>query len=63
MDTWVKRVWNRNLSAYEIFEASGYTDDPKWPDEPFEKLLEIAFKGKLIDRADHPVILRLRGEN
>ena len=36
--------------------------EPVWPTESFEEIVKIAFRDKLIDRPDHPVIKRLRGE-
>jgi hypothetical protein len=50
-----------SLGAYEMFEAEGVMADPKWPDLPFMELLRIAFRDRMIDRVDHPVIKRLRG--
>ena len=34
----------------------------RWPEESFTELLKVAFRGRVVDRADHPVIARLRGE-
>ena len=31
-------------------------------DTPFRDLLAVAFKGRLVDTLDHPVLRRLRGE-
>ena len=50
-----------SLGAYEIFEASAKIPDPDWPELPFVGLLKIAFRDRLIDRPDHPVILQLGG--
>jgi hypothetical protein len=36
--------------------------EPVWPDVPFSGLVHIAFKGRVIDTLDHPVVRRLRGE-
>ena len=36
--------------------------EPDWPDMAFNALLRIAFKGKVIDTLDHPMLRRLRGE-
>jgi hypothetical protein len=59
---WVKMVGNRDLGGYEIFRAKGDLGEPQWPDRPFRDLIEIAFRDRLIDRADHPVIRELQGE-
>jgi hypothetical protein len=61
MRRWVRLTANMSLGAYEIFEAAGNIPEPCWPELPFPELLSIAFRDRLIDRLDHPVILHLRG--
>jgi hypothetical protein len=58
---WMRLMPDMGLGAYRIFRAEGQLSDPIWPDKPFETLLEIAFKGCVIDSPDHPVMRRLRG--
>jgi hypothetical protein len=36
--------------------------DPEWPQLGFWELIKIAFRDHLVDRIDHPVIKRLRGQ-
>ena len=50
-----------SLGAYEVVEASTKSE-PEWPDVTFNELLRIAFRDRLVDRLDHPVIKRLRGD-
>jgi hypothetical protein len=59
---WVKVAANMNLGAYELGEAQGVLPDPMWPSETFADLFRIAFRGKVIDDIDHPVLRKLRGE-
>ena len=59
---WIRVASNRSLGAYEVYEATGNLPEPDWPTVDFQKILEIAFKGRYIDDLDHPVIKRLRGE-
>jgi hypothetical protein len=61
MQHWVRVKANLSLGAYEIFEAASTIADPEWPQLSFQELLRIAFRDRLIDRLDHPVINRLRG--
>jgi hypothetical protein len=61
MPRWVRVKANMSLGAYEIFEAASTIADPEWPELSFQELLRIAFRDRLIDRLDHPVIKRLRG--
>jgi hypothetical protein len=62
MHKWVRVQANMNLGAYEMFEASGVIPEPEWPSAFFPEMLRIAFSDRLIDRLDHPVVKRLRGE-
>lgn len=58
---WVRVQASMPLGAYEIFEATASIPDPEWPNLSFQELVRIAFKDKLVDRLDHPVVRRLRG--
>jgi hypothetical protein len=60
-EKWVRLVPDMGLGAYRIYLAEGQLSDPIWPDKAFEELLEIAFKDRVIDTSDHPVVRRLRG--
>ena len=61
--SWVKMAWDRGSGAYEMYRALGHLGEPKWKkDASFRELLNIAFRDKLIDRTDHPVIRELNGE-
>jgi hypothetical protein len=62
MQRWVRVQANMNLGAYEMTPAHGVIPDPEWPAKTFSELLRIAFRDRFIDRLDHPVIKRLRGE-
>jgi hypothetical protein len=61
MTRWVRCKANRSLGAYEIFEAEACIADPAWPDLTFQEIIRIAFRDRLINSLDHPVIKRLRG--
>jgi hypothetical protein len=61
MTKWVRVVPNMALGAYEIFEAQGAIADPVWPELPFQELIRIAWRDKLVNTPDHPLIKRLRG--
>ncbi len=54
-------VSNRELGAYEIYEAEGNLGDPKFPDLSMEGIIDIAFKNKIISDLDHPLLKQLRG--
>lgn len=62
MARWVRVVSDKPLNGYAVYEATGELPEPEWPDIPMRDILAIAFKGKVIDSLDHPVLRRLRGE-
>jgi hypothetical protein len=59
---WVRITANMSLGAYDIAVASGQIAEPSWPDVPFQEIIKIAFRDKMISDWDHPVLRRLRGE-
>jgi hypothetical protein len=61
MEKWVRVTASMSLGAYEISEARGELSEPIWPDYAFKEILKIAFRDRLVDRADHPLVQRLQG--
>jgi hypothetical protein len=61
MKKWTRIKSDMALGAYQLFEAGGNLSEPEWPDMPFMEMLRIAFRDKLVDRANHPVLKRLHG--
>jgi hypothetical protein len=61
MGKWVRVTSSTALGAYEIFEASGELPEPVWPEHSFRQILEIAFRDRIVDRPDHPLVQRLQG--
>lgn len=61
---WIKIQADKALGAYRIFKAKGELPEPFWPEEPktMKDALKIAFKNKIIDSIDHPILKQLRGE-
>jgi hypothetical protein len=60
--TWIRISANQQLGGYDVYQAARNDIPPQWPSEPFPQIVDIAFRGKVIDRLDHPVVRRLRGE-
>jgi hypothetical protein len=58
---WVRVTASMSVGAYEIFEANGDLPDPVWPNFSFQEILKIAFRERIVDRADHPLVQRLQG--
>ena len=58
---WTRVKANKHLGAYEMFVAESVMSEPVWPEASFQDLVKLAFRDRLIDSLDHPVIKRLRG--
>jgi hypothetical protein len=61
MSCWVRVTANMSLGAYELFEATGNLPEPVWPEHSFQEILGIAFRGRVVDSLEHPLVLKLQG--
>ena len=61
-DCWVRMQANLSLGAYENIWSKDKLPEPIWPEATWPKLMEIAFKQKIIDSHEHIVLRKLRGE-
>jgi len=59
--SWVCIKPDLALGAYRVLQAVGDIPNPVWPDRQPNELLEIAFRGRIIDSEDHPLVRRIRG--
>jgi hypothetical protein len=59
---WVRVTANMALGAYDVAVASGQVAEPVWPGLSLQEIVKIAFRDRMIDEWDHPVLRRLRGE-
>ncbi|MBF0196381.1 MAG: hypothetical protein HQL32_01660 [Planctomycetes bacterium] len=59
---WIRLRPNMSLKAYDCVIAKGEIASPEWPDISYDEVIEKAFKGKIIDDLDHPMLKNLRGE-
>lgn len=59
---WVRLQSDRALGAYRADTASGFSDDPVWPEYSFGEILKIAFRDRVISAWDHPILKQLRGD-
>jgi hypothetical protein len=62
MKCWVRIVSNTSVGIYEAKVSTAGVAEPVWPGKSFRDILELAFRGRLIDSADHPILKGLRGE-
>jgi hypothetical protein len=61
MDRWIRVTANMSLGAYEMIEATGDIPDPVWPEISLQEILQVAFRDRIVESLDHPLIRRLRG--
>lgn len=59
---WQRIASNREMGEYDQYLTERDWENPDWPDCPLTDLVRVAFRSKLIDTLDHPVIRNLRGE-
>lgn len=58
---WVRIAADMGLGGYRIYQAEGELSAPVWPDKPLQEILKIAFRDRIVDGENHPVVRRLRG--
>jgi len=58
---WIRINANMHMGGYDVFEAQISLSEPDWPDHTIDKLVEVAFRGKIIQSLDHPVVQSLLG--
>jgi hypothetical protein len=59
---WLRVRANLDLGGYEATIAVAKLPEPTWPEQSMSDLLRLAFRDRIIDCEDHPIILKLRGE-
>ena len=60
-DSWVRATANKAIGGYDMFVAESKLAEPDWPDMSLDEMLKIAFRDKILDNSDHPVIRQLLG--
>jgi hypothetical protein len=61
MRMWIRIGSNMHVGAYEIFKAERELAEPEWPGIQFPEILKIAFRDRIVDTPDHPLVKRLKG--
>jgi hypothetical protein len=62
VSTWIRIRANMSLGAYEITLADSVMAEPAWPELPFQELVRIAYRDRMVTTLDHAVVKRLRGQ-
>lgn len=61
MKEWIRIRANMAISAYDVHRLLVTIPEPEWPDLTFEQILRMAFRDRIIDSTDHPLVRQLRG--
>lgn len=56
---WVRVISNTDEGQYDVKRSEEAHVEPKWPDKTLKELLKLAFKDRVIDTMDHPVVVGL----
>jgi hypothetical protein len=58
---WIRIAANMGVGAYDVFEAQAELMPPRWPEYGLDQMIEVAFRGKIVESLDHPVVRSLLG--
>jgi hypothetical protein len=58
---WVKIVSDMPSGCYRIYKALGPLPDPVWPNKSLSELLRLAFRNRIVDHTDHPIVKQSLG--
>jgi hypothetical protein len=59
--SWIRVVANKELGAYEMYQAGSKMADPEWPPHTFDDLVLIGFRDHYIGDLSHAAVKQLRG--
>jgi hypothetical protein len=57
--SWIRLIWQNEGKSYKVRQGKADFGEPAWPSQSFDALVDIAFKGRIVDSLDHPVVQRL----
>lgn len=63
LENWIRVVSNRQNASYDVKVSESDLGEPVYPEEQFNEILRVAFRGKVIETRDHPILKKLRGES
>lgn len=61
-EKWVRIDSDKSAGVYQVYEAQGVLEEPKWPDLSLDELVNIAFSGRVINDLEHPKVLAALGK-
>jgi hypothetical protein len=61
-ERWVRIESDKSAGVYQVHEAQGSLEEPKWPELSLEELVNIAFAGRVINDLEHPKVQSALGK-
>jgi len=58
---WLRISANMQSGGYDVFQAQATLPSPEWPKHTIDEIVKIAFRGRIINDLDHPVVQDLFG--
>lgn len=58
---WCRMFADMDNGFYQLRTSSAGWPEPTWPELTFPEILKIAFRDRMIDTVDHPILTELRG--
>jgi hypothetical protein len=59
---WIRMRSNMRVHSYDLLRPKTNWDEPIWPQQTLDEMIEMAFNDLVIKSLDHPVIKALLGE-
>jgi hypothetical protein len=59
---WIRITANMHVGGYDVNEAQADLPEPEWPAHDIDALIQVAFRGKIINGLDHPIVQSLLGK-
>ncbi len=59
---WIRITANMQVGGYDVYEAEGELPEPEWPAHNIDALVQVAFRGKIINDLDHPMVQTMLGK-
>ena len=58
---WLRISANMQNGGYDVYQARATLPSPEWPEHAMDEIIKIAFRGRIINYLDHPVVQGLFG--
>jgi hypothetical protein len=58
---WTRIAANMGTGTYDTLVAMGTIPDPVWPELTMDQMVRIAFRNRIVDTEDHPIVKQLLG--